>query len=138
MNHQPDVSLLSCTQPLRLECDLLEGFMNFEMEYEAATMSWERLSALSNNSSEGALPLSPLDLDGFKMAMDMRYFLRDIQENEFQHFMTRKEEELVVENDSPHGKNAEVNNERRHPHGVEWMWGKSKRLVSHLQIYDTG
>ena len=112
--------------------------MNFEMEYVAATRSLERLSALSNNSSEEALPLSPLDLDGFKMAMDLRSSLRYLQENAFQHFMACREEELVVEDDSPHGKNSKVKNDRRHPHGVEWMWGKSERLVSHLQIYDTG
>ena len=43
-----------------------------------------------------------------------------------------------MEDDSPHGKNAKVKNDRRHPHGVEWMWGKRKRLVRHLKIYDTG
>lgn len=78
LNPQPPISLLSCTQPLRLKCDLLEGVMNLEMEYEAATMSLEGLSTLSTNSGEEDLLFSPLDLDGFKMAIDMGSSLRDL------------------------------------------------------------
>lgn len=43
-----------------------------------------------------------------------------------------------MEDDSPHGENAKVKNEKMHLHGVEWTWEKSKRLVSHLKIYDIG
>ena len=58
--------------------------MNLEIEYKVATMSLEGLSTLSNNSREEVSPFSPLDLDGFKMAMDMRSSLSDLPENKFQ------------------------------------------------------
>ena len=72
------------------------------------------------------------------MAIDMGSSLRDVQGNALLHFMACRRKELIVEDDSPHGENSKVKNDRRHPHGVEWMWEKSKRLMSHLQIYDTG
>ena len=56
MNHHPHVPLLSCTQQLRLGCEILDDEMNyvqkipmqnhmfiFELEYEATTTSLERL-----------------------------------------------------------------------------------------------
>ena len=45
---------------------------------------------------------------------------------------------MLWEIGGPHWRSAKVKNDRKHPHGVEWMWMKSKRLLSHLKIYDTG
>ena len=50
----------------------------------------------------------------------------------FQYPMKCKDINLIWEDGSLHGKGAKIENERRHPQMIEWMWMKSKRLVSHL------
>jgi len=115
MDHHPLGPLLSCTQPLRLKCDLLGGVMIIlELGYEIACTPWRSYTALSRDRSKRVFPSSHLDPYGFKMIVDMRSSLRDLQGNALQHFMACREEELIMENDSPHEKNAKVKNDRRH------------------------
>ena len=108
-----------------------------KMDYEATTTSLERLTVLSNNGGEEMLSSSPLDPYGFNMVMDERSSLGDLQRVAFQNSMKCKERDLVWEDGSHHGRITKRNNGRRHPQLIEWMWMRRKRLVSHLQIYDT-
>ena len=61
-----------------------------------------------------------------------------LEKNAFQHPMKCKDKNLIWEDGSPHGRSTKMENGRRHPQMVEWMWMESKKLVSYLQIYDTG
>ena len=72
------------------------------------------------------------------MIVDMRSSLRDLQGDAFQHFMRGKEKKLFVEDGRSHWRNTKMQNDEKLPEGVEWMWMGGKRLVNHLQVYDTG
>ena len=56
----------------------------------------------------------------------------------FQYPMKCKDKNLIWEDGSPHGRSTKMEDGRIHPQMIEWMWMESKRLVSHLKIYDTG
>ena len=109
-----------------------------ELEYEIAITSLERLTALPNNGGEEMLSSSCLDPCGFNLVMGERYSLGGLQRATFQTFMKCKGRDLVWEKGSPHERSTKGNERRRHPKLVEWMWMESKKLVSYLQIYDTG
>ena len=95
MNPHPHASWLSCIQPLRLECELLEDGVNhdtpmknnesnFEMENETAATSLEELAALLHMGGEEILPPSHLGPHGSNIVMGERYFLRGLQGAAFQ------------------------------------------------------
>ena len=93
---------------------------------------------LSRGSSEEALPSTHLDPYGFKMIIGVRSFLGDLQGVAFQHPMECKKKNLIWEKGSLHWKGTKVYHDGRHSHWEEWEWMESKKLVSYLQIYDTG
>ena len=99
---------MSYTQPLRLECELLEDGLNFapkksmqnqmfisELMHEMAKTPWRRVTTLSRGSSKEALPSDPLDPYGFKMIIAMRSFLGDLQGVSFQHPIECKKKNLI-------------------------------------------
>ena len=44
---------------------------------------------------------------------------------------------LIWDDGSPHGRSTKMNDGRRHPQLVEWMWMERKNMERYLQIYDT-
>ena len=108
MNPQPHVSLMSHTQPLKLKCDILEGVMNLEMEYEIACTPWRSYTTLSRDSSKMVFPSSHLDPYGFKMIVDIRSSLRDLQGDAFQLFMRGKGKKFFMNNGRSHWRNTKM------------------------------
>ena len=113
MNHQPQVSLLSFTQPLRLECNLLEDVMNyvyhtkehrfiFELGHDPTKTPWRRVTMLSRGSSEEDFPSAHLDPYGFKMIIGVRSFLGDLQGVAFQHPMECTNKNMIWDKGSVH------------------------------------
>ena len=95
MNHHPHAPFLSCTQPLRLERELLEDETNHDtpmknyatilkLEYEIATTSLERLKTLRNNGGEEILSSLHLDPYGLNIVMSERSSQGGIQRAAFQ------------------------------------------------------
>ena len=109
----------------------------FDLEYETATTSLERLIVLSLSSSEEVFPPTHLDPYGFKMAIGVIYSLTDLQGISFQHPMKCKERNMIWEDGSLHWKGTKVEHDRRHPHRNEWRRMESRKLGSYLKIYDT-
>ena len=83
-------------------------------------------------------PSTHLDSFGSKRIIDERSSLKDLQGVTSQLPMRCKEEDLLWEIGSLHWEDTKGENEWRHPHLDEWRWMEKMRLVSHLQIYDTG
>ena len=106
--------------------------------HEIAKSPSRRVTVLSRGSSNETLPSAPLDPYGSKIIIDERSFLGGLQGVSFQPLMKCKEKGLIWEDGRPHWRNAKTGKSRRNPHGVEWMWMGGKRLVKHLQVYDTG
>lgn len=147
MNHHFHGPMLSCTQPLRLECDILEGFMNLEdgmnlapnkfmqnqmfiqeFMHEIAKTPWRRVTTLSRSSSKEALPSAHLYSYGFKMIFGERYSLGGLQGVEFQHPMKCKKKNLIWEDGNLLWRSTKVEIGRRHPSVVKWMWMEIKKL----------
>ena len=61
--------------------------MNLEMEYETVCTPWRSYIALSGDIIKGVFPSSHLDPYGFRMIVDMRSSLRDLQRYAFHLFM---------------------------------------------------
>ena len=87
---------------------------------------------------DDVLPLAHLDSSRFKRIIDERSSLGDLQGVTSQLPMRCKEEDLLWEIGSIHWEDTKGEHDWRHPHLDEWRWMESKRLVSHLQIYDIG
>ena len=87
---------------------------------------------------EETLLLAYLDPYGFNMVIGEGSSLGDSQEIAFQHPMKCKGRNLMWEDGVLHWRNTNMEHGRRHPHLDERVWMVSKRLVSHLHIYDTG
>ena len=79
-----------------------------------------------------------LDPYGFNLVIGKGYSLVYLQEIAFQHPMKCKGRNLIWEGGSLHWRSTKMEHGQRHPHLDEWVWMVSKRLVSHLHIYDTG
>ena len=83
--------------------------------------------SLSHTHHDGRFfPTTYLDRYGIKL------ILRKIA---FQN--TMKYRNLIWDDDSPHGRSTKLEDRRRHPQLVQWIWMESKKLVSYLHIYDT-
>ena len=140
MNHYSHGPLLSCTQPLRLRCDLLERIMNLEdgvnfapnkfmqnqmfireLRHEIAKTPWRRVTTLSRGSSKEAFLLAPLDPYGFNMIIGERSFLGGLQGVAFQHPVECKEKNLIWEDGSPFWRNTNMEEDRRYSSGDKWM-----------------
>ena len=61
-----------------------------------------------------------------------------IEKIAFQYPMKCKDRNLIWEDGSLHVRSTKIEDGRRHPQMIEWMWMMSKKLGSYLQIYDTG
>ena len=151
MNHHSHGPLLSCTQPLRVECECLEDGVNFspnklmqsqmfiwELRHEIYKTPWRRVTTLSRSSSKEALPSAPLDPYGFKMIIGDRSSLGGLQGVAFQHPMECKEKNLIWEDGNLLWRSTKMENGRRHPLVDKWMWIERKKLERYLKIYDTG
>ena len=88
--------------------------------------------------SNDVFPLAHLDPFGFKRIIDERYSLGDLQGVTSQLPMRCKEKDLLWEIGNLHWEDTKGEHDLRHPHLDQWGWMESKRLVSHLQIYDIG
>lgn len=87
---------------------------------------------------DDVLPSTHLGPHGLKRIIDERYFLKYLQGFVSQLPMRCKNKTLLWEIGGLHYEDTKRENEWRHPHLDEWEWMERKRLVSHLQIYDTG
>ena len=87
---------------------------------------------------EEVLPSTYLDPDGFNMVIGEEYSLGDLQEVAFQHPKKCKNRNLIWVDGILHWRNTKVEHDRRHPQLDERVWMVSKRVVSHLHIYDIG
>ena len=140
MNPHPHALLMSLIQPLGLGCEPLEDETNYDtplrihetilkLECETAIAPLEGLIALSNYDEEEMIPSSYLDPH---TVMGERYPLGELQGASFQTLMKCKEQKLVWEDGSPHGRSTKGRRRRRYPQGVEWVWMRRKRLIFHL------
>ena len=109
-----------------------------ELEYETTITPLKRLTTLSLSTSEEVLPPTHLDLYGFKMVMDVRSSLGDLQGVAFQHPMKCKKKNMIWEGDSLHWKGTKIEHDGRHLHVDGWVWMVRKTLESYFKIYDTG
>ena len=105
---------------------------NFELEDETTAIPLEELEIFLNMGGEEMLPPSHLGPHGSNIVMGERSFIRGLQGDAFQTLMKCKGEDMAWEDGSSHGRSNKGGRRRSHPQGAEWVWMRSKRLVSHL------
>ena len=87
--------------------------------------------------NEKILPLVYLDPYGFNMVIDEWSSYGYLQEVALQNPMKCRDSDLAWEDGILHWRNTHLEHDSRHSPLVGWVMLMSKRLVSHLQIYDT-
>ena len=88
--------------------------------------------------NENMFPSLYLDPYGIKLVIDEWSSFGDLQGIAFQHSMKWKYRNLIWEDGILHWRDTNFEHDDRHSPLVGWVMLMSKRLGSHLQIYDTG
>ena len=92
----------------------------------------------TSHLNEKFLPTSHLDPYGVNLVIDEWSSFGDLQEISFQNPMKCKDINLIWEGGILHWRDANFKHDVRHSPLVRWVTLMSKRLESHLHIYDTG